>query len=119
MTISLDTLFREDISWIYRNPIYHQLVFASIMIITTVRGSWLLRQSKASVRLGPGVKKTISDLYLYGALTFVLGFAIWNLDNVFCDALSRWRASIGWPAAFILEGEFLPTMLRATAVKLL
>ncbi|KAL5519469.1 YDC1 [Sanghuangporus vaninii] len=91
--------------WLYRNPIYHQVVFAALMVINTARGTWLLRSSKTSSKLGPIEKKTTLHLFAYGAWIFLLGFAIWNIDNVFCDALSRLKASIGWPGAFLLEGH--------------
>ncbi|KAI5122368.1 hypothetical protein M0805_004125 [Coniferiporia weirii] len=91
--------------WLYRNPIYHQVVFASIMIVISARGAWLLHWSEASVRFRQETKKTIANLYNAGAGAFVLGFAIWNLDNFFCDTLSEWKAFLGWPAAFLLEGH--------------
>ena len=36
---------------------------------------------------------------------FILGFIFWNLDNVLCDALTGWKIMLGWPTAFLLEGE--------------
>ena len=75
------------------------------MVTNTARGMWLLRSPETSSKLGPVRRKTISHLYTNGTLVFLLGFAIWNMDNVFCNALSRIKASVGWPGAFLLEGE--------------
>ena len=41
-----------------------------------------------------------------GAGMFALGFFVWNMDNIFCDTLTRWKVFIGWPWAFLLEGIF-------------
>jgi dihydroceramidase len=41
-----------------------------------------------------------------GAWLFVFGFVVWNLDNIFCTALTRQKVAIGWPSAFLLEGAF-------------
>ncbi|EJC98725.1 alkaline phytoceramidase [Fomitiporia mediterranea MF3/22] len=103
-TVLFDILFTYSY-WLYRNPIYHQVVFAAFMIANTLRGSWLVRSAEASNRIGLNEKRTITSLYTSGALIFILGFAIWNLDNVFCNALSKWKALVGWPMAFLLEGH--------------
>ncbi|KAH8110625.1 alkaline phytoceramidase [Phellopilus nigrolimitatus] len=100
----VDILFTYSY-WMYRNPIYHQVVFAGIMLFISARGVWLLHFSEASANLDAETRRTIGIQYNAGAGTFVLGFVIWNLDNVFCDALSRWKASVTWPAAFFMEGH--------------
>ncbi|KAF2234622.1 alkaline phytoceramidase [Viridothelium virens] len=41
----------------------------------------------------------------YGLLVFLGGFAIWNLDNVYCSNLRRWRRQIGLPWGILLEGH--------------
>jgi dihydroceramidase len=39
-------------------------------------------------------------------LSVVLGgFIIWNLDNIFCPTLRRWRRGIGLPWGIVLEGH--------------
>lgn len=110
--MSVEDAWISIYSWLYRNPVYHQVVFALLMIASIARGSWLLHFSKASSRLGPSEKNTISTLYAHGALTFILGFVIWNMDNVFCNTLSKWKAYMEWPAAFLLEGTFFLDSLR-------
>ena len=76
------------------------------MLMTTARVAYLTRASDASRKLSPIAQKKIRNLYWAGALMFIFAFVIWNLDNVFCDALSGWKIVLGWPAAFLLEGTF-------------
>lgn len=44
------------------------------------------------------VKRTIFS----GMAIFALGFAVWNVDNLFCPTLRTWRAQAG-PFGFLLE----------------
>lgn len=46
----------------------------------------------------------ISRLYIDGTAIFLLGFLIWNLDNVFCETVTSWKLGVKWPTAFLLEG---------------
>jgi dihydroceramidase len=50
------------------------------------------------------VTATVVKIYYFGLGTFLAGFLVWNLDNVFCDNLTTWKSAIGWPIAFLLEG---------------
>ena len=92
-------------SWLYRNPVFHQVVFATIMLTITARGAYLLRVSPTSALLERETKSKIARLYQRGAGMFLLGFLIWNIDNLFCDTLSGWKLAVKWPAAFLLEGN--------------
>ena len=92
---------------VYRNPVYHQIVFASIIIATALRITYVLKLSDASHRIPAKAKDTIVHFFSTGAVLFALGFLIWNLDNIFCHTLMKWKVSVGWPAAFLLEGEFI------------
>ena len=95
-------------SIIYRNPVYHQVVFASLMIITAIRIHYLLTRSEASKRIPSEVRSLMGALYATGLGLFALGFFIWNLDNIFCPDLTRQKVAIGWPTAFLLEGASGP-----------
>ena len=92
---------------VYRNPVYHQLVFASLIVITTLRVTYILQLSDASHLIPAKAKKTITRFFGTGSALFALGFLIWNVDNAFCHTLTTWKVSIGWPIAFLLEGQFL------------
>lgn len=99
-----------------RNPVYHQVVFATLVLTTALRIAYILRHTSAA-RLIPDRKKdAIIRLFSSGAATFALGFLIWNLDNAFCHNITRTKLKVGWPTAFFLEGmsavvRFLVLML--------
>lgn len=40
-----------------------------------------------------------------GLSTFLGGFLIWNLDNIYCHTITRWRHQIQLPLAVLLEGH--------------
>jgi len=89
----------------YRNPVYHQVVFASLVLSTAFRIAYILQKSEASRRIPDKKKSAIGKLFTTGAAIFALGFFIWNMDNLFCHILTRWKIAVGWPLAFLLEGH--------------
>lgn len=96
-------------SAVYRNPVFHQVIFASIMFITAFRTWYILSNSdpsasSAKYRIPVRDRRTVTSLFSTGALTFAFGFFVWNLDNIFCNTVTRWKHVIGWPGAFLLEG---------------
>jgi len=91
---------------VYRNPVYHQIVFASLIIITTLRITYILQLSDASTRIPAKAKKTIIHFFSTGTVLFLLGFLMWNLDNVFCHTLTMWKVTLGGRLLFLLEGVF-------------
>ncbi|EST09386.1 Ceramidase [Kalmanozyma brasiliensis GHG001] len=89
------------------NPVFHQVAYGSIQLVSTVRVVYLL-QSPASALNTPAGKERKSEilrLYLFGAITFLTGFAIWNVDNIFCYQLRQARARVGQPWAILLQGH--------------
>ena len=91
-------------SFYNRNPIYHQIIFASIVLIVALRITYLLKWSEHSLRIPSKKKSIIGSMFSRGAAMFALGFCIWNMDNIFCPTLTRWKMFVGWPRAFFLEG---------------
>ena len=87
-----------------RNPVYHQVVFATIVLSAAARVTYLLKWSDRTLHIPAKTKTTIGKAFSSGAALFAFGFLIWNLDNIYCDTLTRWKVSIGWPSAFLLEG---------------
>ncbi|TFK19965.1 phytoceramidase [Coprinopsis marcescibilis] len=111
-TIILDILF----SWtyiLYRNPVYHQVVFGTMVVSTAARVAYILQHSEASRRIPDKQKAVIGKLFSSGAILFALGFLLWNLDNGFCHRLTQWKLRVGWPQAFALEGNRFQSMLGA------
>lgn len=51
----------------------------------------------------PAIRKEVTKLCTWGAIIFVSGFAIWNVDNAICGQLRTWRREIGMPWGWVLE----------------
>jgi dihydroceramidase len=51
------------------------------------------------------IVKTMWTMIPIGLSIFLGGFAIWNLDNLYCSDLRTWRRQIGLPWGIILEGH--------------
>lgn len=92
-------------SIVYRNPVYHQVAFGTLAISTAFMIRHLLKWSEVRFRIPDEKKSQIGNIFGYGAGLFLLGFLVWNLDNIFCDGLTRFKVSIGWPLAFLFEGH--------------
>jgi len=88
----------------YRNPVYHQTVFGFIVFAIVARTNYILWSDKAMV-IPKNIKTSIANLFNTGLCMFLFGFFVWNMDNIFCPTLTRWKISVGWPAAFFLEGH--------------
>jgi dihydroceramidase len=90
----------------YRNPVFHQAVFATIIISSGLRVTYLIKWSpEYSAKTPSSITTPILSMFWTGGALFLLGFGIWNLDNIFCGTLTGWKRVFGWPAAFFLEGE--------------
>ncbi|KAL0581053.1 alkaline ceramidase ydc1 [Marasmius crinis-equi] len=93
------------IFYIYRNPVYHQTVFAALMLWMPYRILYLTRRSPYASRISSDKVTVARSWYIKGVIVWLVAFAIWNLDNLFCDRITGWKVAVGWPAAFLLEGH--------------
>ncbi|KAJ6609388.1 ceramidase-domain-containing protein [Mycena sp. CBHHK59/15] len=93
--IAFDVLFTWSY-YIYRNPVYHQVVFGTLLISIAMRIHYLLTRSSVGSRIPLEKKRAISKLFGLGVGQFIFAFLIWNLDNLYL--------ALGWPIAFLLEG---------------
>jgi dihydroceramidase len=88
------------------------------MVATVLREAYLLVWFEASKTIPDKKKATIINVLRTGSFMFLFGFAIWNLDNIFCDSWTRVKLAVGWPVAFFMEGKselFLEIMRCLTA----
>ncbi|KAH9456761.1 hypothetical protein MJO28_006829 [Puccinia striiformis f. sp. tritici] len=89
----------------YPNPVFHQTAFAAISLITTSRSVYIsLSAPERTYR----EKKNKSDGIRYslgGTIMFIIGFLIWNIDNLYCDRISQLKEYLGTPWSFIIEGH--------------
>jgi len=91
---------------VYRNPIFHQAIFASCILVIVYRTEVLIRcPTPIRPQLPKDVISRLRKTFWFGCGTFISGFVIWNLDNIFCASITSWKQFIGWPAAFLLEGH--------------
>lgn len=105
-----------------KNPVFHQNAFAILTTMVIFRivctMECLLRPSKRSKNSSLSEKEqkrvnerdlsilhTMWTLVIFGVASVALGFFIWNLDNIYCSTLRRWRREIGLPWGILLEGH--------------
>jgi dihydroceramidase len=109
-----------------QDPVFHQNMFALLTAVVVLRSMWimelLLRPSRrvkggdvdlvsdvaeqARVnRRDEDILKTMWTMIACGLSAVAGGFLIWNLDNIFCGTLRRWRRDIGLPWGILLEGH--------------
>ncbi|ODN95880.1 dihydroceramidase [Cryptococcus wingfieldii CBS 7118] len=83
------------------NPVYHQVAFASILITSTLRTLVLILKRLPE---GHPARAIIGKLMGWGVGIFAAGFAIWNIDNIFCEQFRDIRAAIE-PFDFLVQGH--------------
>lgn len=49
--------------------------------------------------------RTMWAMIAYGLTVFLGGFALWNVDNIHCTQLRKWRHDLGLPWGILLEGH--------------
>lgn len=100
------------------NPILHQVAYAAIQVVSTVRVLYLLYTAGSPLAQSPSAREKramIRKSYHVGAVIFLTGFLIWNLDNAFCEYFRLARSCVGYPLAALLEGHaWWHILVRAT-----
>lgn len=85
-----------------KNPLFHQNAFALIMVTLLSRSIWIM-ETKIRKK-DPEATNVMWKMVLWGTTVFLTGFGVWNLDNIYCSSLRRWRREVGMPWGFI-SGE--------------
>ncbi|KAF2401182.1 dihydroceramidase [Trichodelitschia bisporula] len=117
-----------------KDPIFHQVVYAILTAIVLIRALYVmeinirpsLRMKETALRSDSAdsdtkprtrneqrriddrdakILRTMWIMIAYGLSAFLGGFAVWNLDNVFCPTLRTWRRKVGLPWGILLEGH--------------
>lgn len=114
-----------------QDPTFHQVSYAILTAIVLLRAMWVMevnirpsisareKELRENGNMPPMEKaelerqdrrdlKIVKDMWTmiyYGLGTFLGGFFIWNLDNLFCSSLIGWRRQIGLPWGVLLEGH--------------
>jgi dihydroceramidase len=79
--------------------VMHSAVFGIMVTLITIKVSFVIpdRISNSSVR------SDLTRLAIFGAVSFLTGFTLWNIDQIFCSSITQAKRSIGMPWSFVLE----------------
>jgi dihydroceramidase len=110
------------------DPVFHQNVFAALTALVFFRSWWKMERTlrpsrRKSLAIANGtsklsateqarrdrrdeqILKVMYAMIPVGLISVAAGFGIWNLDNIFCSTLRRWRREVGLPWGILLEGH--------------
>ncbi|KAL0475511.1 alkaline phytoceramidase [Neurospora intermedia] len=94
-----------------KNPVFHQVAFALITATTIFRGFYVMEyQLRPQLRernptACSRIMREMWTLALVSIITFVGGFFIWNMDNIFCRHLTTAKNQLKLPWSIVLEGH--------------
>ncbi|KAI1133500.1 alkaline dihydroceramidase [Nemania abortiva] len=102
-----------------KNPDFHQNAYALLTALVVFSNMWIMekvlrpalkaREDKRPANVNmPRTQEIISQMWIMvatGLSVFLGGFLIWNLDNIYCNTIRRWRHQIQLPWAVVLEGH--------------
>lgn len=114
-----------------KDPSFHQNAYAILTAIVLIRSMYIMEvnlrpyfrqkreqrhaqknltvaQEKEQERVDQRDLKLLKQMWTlvgFGLGIFLGGFAIWNLDNIFCGNLRSWRHEIGLPWGIVIEGH--------------
>ena len=89
-------IFVTVVYLVYPNPIFHQAAFAFLHVFMAYRVYFLLERlpSKRQPTNGEAVntlRRDATRLLVEGIGLTIFAFAIWNVDNIYCDGITKWR----------------------------
>uniref|UniRef100_A0A6B2LEI0 Alkaline ceramidase n=1 Tax=Arcella intermedia TaxID=1963864 RepID=A0A6B2LEI0_9EUKA len=70
---------------VWQDPIFHQVCYGLLVAVVVLKCAGVYRTWP-----DPIYRKYIP----LGVGAYLLGFALWNIDNQFCDALTRWKEDL-------------------------
>ena len=108
-----------------QDPLFHQNAYAILTAFVLLRSMYIMeanirpsfqRQKTARANLPAQERKRqeerdakiLKHMWIMSAMglgIFLGGFGIWNLDNIYCSKLRRWRHELGLPWGILLEGH--------------
>ncbi|TDZ41419.1 Alkaline ceramidase 3 [Colletotrichum trifolii] len=111
-------------------PVFHQVMFAVLTATVVFRSIYVmektLRPPPPAVGKGNGnghgngngsrsekfgqlrdqeILCNMWAMITTGLSAIAIGFLFWNLDNIYCSSIRRWRRQIGLPWGVVLEGH--------------
>lgn len=96
-----------------QNPVFHQVAYASLTCAVVFRGMYVmeahlrpaLKERSESPAHAEQIMKQMWSMATTGIVLFLVGFFIWNMDNIYCGHLRSLRSSVLLPWAVIFEGH--------------
>lgn len=96
--LSLYSIIITSIYLVIINPVFHQLAYAFLVLISVIIPIYQLYTLRKSV-----YKNSLVKLMVYSLGSYLLAFALWNVDNHMCRELREVRDSVGYPGRIVLE----------------
>ena len=81
------------------NPVFHQAAFGFLIAVSAVVPTFNFIRFK---RMEAERARPLATAFIVSVASFLVGFIFWNLDNIFCETLKKWRHAVG-PFAFLLQ----------------
>jgi len=75
---------------LFPNPVYHQAAYAAI----TLSVAWKQYTLGKAFPHQSALHKETLYMLKSGVVLEIMAFAIWNLDNLFCEGITAWRARV-------------------------
>jgi len=83
-----------------RNPIFFQISYGILVVITTLQPMRFLYQL---VQLKDKDAWATIRLFIAGILCYGIGLMFWSIDNAICSQLDIWRRSMNHWTSFIYQ----------------
>lgn len=104
-----------------KDPTFHQVSYALLTAAVLFHGFYVMerclrprwraapkRETRETQRIDDRDRRILAQMWLMvatGLGVFLGGFAIWQLDNIYCSTVRRWRHELGLPWGIVLEGH--------------
>ncbi|KAI2620780.1 alkaline dihydroceramidase [Xylaria nigripes] len=104
-----------------KDPKFHQDAYTVLTATVVLSNMWIMerilrpalkaregKRARAPNAPMPSTRASLSQMWIMvatGLSIFLGGYLIWNLDNIYCDTIRRWRHQIQLPWAIVLEGH--------------
>ncbi|KAI7891822.1 alkaline ceramidase 3 [Mucor mucedo] len=77
---------------IINDPVFHQVAYGTLVVTVVCRAILLLNKVPAQRYLYE--RAQMKTLLILAAAGFIVGFTLWNIDNIFCLTLRDWRKTV-------------------------
>jgi len=94
----LVTAVPAAVSWLYLrypNPVVHQVAYGCIQAVSISQLVGIFKNLPIRTVEQARKREECRHNFITGTVTFLLGFVLWNLDNIFCDQLTAFRSRHG------------------------